>query len=87
MTDLLPFRLIEHGKKRCLQRKIEFDWIAKTLTYPARIESDKDDPDLITHALLIIPERGFRVLRVIFNETVEPIAVVTAYFDDEVKDL
>jgi hypothetical protein len=86
MTDLLIFRLTDHGRKRCLQRKIELDWITKTLTYPARIESDKEDPDL-THALQIIPERGFRVLRVIFNETVEPITVVTAYFDDEVKDL
>lgn len=83
---MIDFRLTEHAKKRCLQRKIEMDWIAKTLAYPARTENDIDDPDL-AHALLAIPEKGFRVLRVIFNETVNPLAVVTAYFDDEVKDL
>jgi hypothetical protein len=36
---------------------------------------------------LAIPERGFRVLRVIYNETVEPVRIVTIYFDDEVTDL
>jgi len=82
----LSFHLTEHAKKRCLQRKIEPNWIADTLTYPARIEQDEVDSDLV-HALRVIPERGFRVLRVIFNETVDPLAVVTAYFDDEVKDL
>jgi len=40
-----------------------------------------------SHALRAIPERNFRVLRVIYNETVEPVAVVTAYFDDEAADL
>jgi hypothetical protein len=39
------------------------------------------------HALRPIAERGFRVLRVIYNETDNPVAIVTAYFDDEVKDL
>jgi hypothetical protein len=56
------------------------------LAYLARIESDRDDPTLV-YALRPIAERGFRVLRVIYNETVNPVAIVTAYFDDEVKDL
>lgn len=34
-----------------------------------------------------VPERGFRVLRVVYNETTEPHRVVTAYFDDTVTDL
>jgi len=41
----------------------------------------------LLHALRPIAEHGFRVLRVIYNETVNPVAIVTAYFDDEVKDL
>ncbi|MCK7580989.1 MAG: hypothetical protein MZV65_38825 [Chromatiales bacterium] len=46
-----------------------------------------EDPDLL-HALRPIAERGFRVLRVIYNDTRDPAgAVVTAYFDDTVKDL
>ena len=35
----------------------------------------------------LFPNEDFRVLRVIYNETVDPIVIVTAYFDDEVKDL
>ena len=38
------------------------------------------------HVLYPVPERAFRVLRVIYNEKVDPVAIVTAYFDDEVKD-
>lgn len=41
----------------------------------------------LVHALRPIPERGFRVLRVIYNETAVPIRVLTAYFDDKVTDL
>jgi hypothetical protein len=31
-------------------------------------------------------ERYIRVFRVIYNESVDPVAIVTAYFDDEFKD-
>ena len=56
------------------------------MTYPVRIESDHENSELL-HALRPIAEHGFRVLRVIYNETVNPVAIVTAYFDDEMKDL
>ena len=56
------------------------------LAHPARTENDSDDPTLV-HALLAIPERGFRILRVIYNEAVDPVTVVTVYFDDGVTDL
>ena len=48
--------------------------------------NDPDDESLV-HALLAIPDKGFRVLRVIYNETREPVTIVTAFFDDQVKDL
>ena len=54
--------------------------------HPARIEIDPDDETLV-HVLYPVPERAFRVLRVIYNETLDPVAIVTAYFDDEVHDL
>jgi hypothetical protein len=56
------------------------------LQHPARIESDSEDDSLV-HVLYPVPERGFRILRVIYNETVDPVTIVTAYFDDEVNDL
>ena len=78
--------LTDHAKRRCARRKIQIEWIQRALVQPARIESDREDEPLL-HALNPVPERSFRVLRVIYNETPDPAAVVTAYFDDEVTDL
>jgi len=82
----MDYVLSDHACKRMLRRKIRTDWIETTLTDPARTEIDGYDPTLV-HALRSIPERGFRILRVIYNETVNPVIVVTAYFDNEVSDL
>jgi len=82
----MKYLLTDHAKKRIAKRQIRNEWIEDTLVYPARIESDRDDPSLV-HALRPIVERGFRVLRVIYNESNDPVTIVTAYFDDEVKDL
>ncbi|MCK7493100.1 MAG: DUF4258 domain-containing protein [Comamonadaceae bacterium] len=79
-------KLSEHAAKRLRQRGIRVEWLEAALEHPARIEIDPEDPDLL-HALRPIAERGFRVLRVIYNETRDPAVVVTAYFDDTVKDL
>ncbi|MBB1124819.1 hypothetical protein [Thiospirillum jenense] len=49
-----------------------------------RIESDAEDASLV-HVLYPVPERHGRILRVIYNETLTPVAIVTAYFDDEVQ--
>ena len=51
-----------------------------------RTEEDPVDPDVV-HALWPVPEKGFRVLRVIYNENVQPTAVVTAYFDTKAQML
>jgi hypothetical protein len=47
-------------------------------------EADKDDPQLIHH-LARIAEHGNRVLRVVFNNQVSPVLVVTVYFDRKLK--
>ena len=82
----MKYLFTDHAQKRIAKRQIRTQWIEDTLAFPARIESDQEDSELL-HALRPIAERGFRVLRVIYNETVIPVAIVTAYFDDEVKDL
>ncbi len=76
----MQYRLSDHAKKRLQQRKIKPEWLAATLANPDRIESDPEDATLV-HALLDIPEKGFKRLRVIYNETSEPVTIVTAYFD------
>ncbi len=81
----MDYILSDHARKRILKRKIRTEWIEMTLAHPARTENDDVDPTL-AHALRPIPEKGFRVLRVIYNETTDPVIIVTAYFDDTVND-
>ena len=82
----MKFKLTSHAEKRILRRKIKLEWITAALEHPARTENDIEDANLV-HALLPIPEKGFQVLRVIYNETVEPVDIVTVYFDEKVSDL
>jgi hypothetical protein len=52
----------------------------RVLTTPERTEVDRSDPAL-THALGRIAEHDGRVLRVVYNATVDPPRIVTVYFD------
>jgi len=75
--------LSEHARRRCRKRKIHESWIRNALDHPVRIEHDRDDISLV-HVLWPVPEKGFRLLRVIYNETTDPVTIVTAYFETEV---
>ena len=81
----MDYVLTDHARKRCKKRRIQDEWILATIEHPARTENDEIDPTVV-HALRAIPERGFRVLRVIYKETADPITVVTVYFDDKASD-
>lgn len=76
----MEFKLSDHARERIQQRKIKPEWIAVTIAHPDQTENDFEDRSL-THALKAIPEKGFRKLRVIYNETTEPVTIVTAYFE------
>ena len=56
----------------------------RALNAPGKTEADKDDPQLIHH-LARIAEHGNRFLRVVFNNQVSPVLVVTVYFDRKLK--
>jgi len=80
----MDFILTDHARKRCARRGIKEGWIREALENPATIIQDNQDSDLV-HVLWPVPEKGFRVLRVIYNETLHPVAVVTAFFDSKAK--
>jgi len=80
----MDYVLSDHARKRILKRRIRAEWIEATLADPTGIEPDDYDSTL-AHALRPIPERGFRILRVIYNQTRDPVVVVTAYFDPKVN--
>lgn len=76
----MKFRLSDHARKRLQQRRIKEDWLLAALEFPDVTENDPEDATLV-HAVKVIPGRGFARLRVIYNETTEPVTIVTAYFE------
>ena len=74
------FELTAHAATVVDERAIDIGWIARVLATPERTETDKADQSL-THAIARIPERDDRMLRVVYNASVEPIRVITVYFD------
>lgn len=56
------------------------EWIGRALLQPDMEEPDRADTDL-RHALVAIPEREGRILRVIYNHRVQPPRIVTAFLD------
>jgi hypothetical protein len=74
------YELSSHAVTVIAERQIEMGWIGRVLENPDRTEPGKADPSL-THAFGRIPERGDRVLRVVYNAGVDPPRIVTAYFD------
>lgn len=76
----MEFRLSDHAAKRMQKRKILKEWVKIALDEPDTTEPDPEDAQL-THALKEIPEMGFKRLRVVYNETTEPVTIVTVFFE------
>lgn len=77
---MAKFTLSAHAQTVIAERGIHPDWIERILANPERVEQGKNDP-VLRHAIGRIPEHGNRVLRVVYNGSVEPVRVVTVYFD------
>jgi hypothetical protein len=74
------FLLTDHASEVLRERGISVEWVRRVLTHPHLRLPDAEDPDLL-HALAPIAEREDRVLRVVYNEKIDPWRVITAYFD------
>ena len=80
MQDKIHYALTAHAATVMTERKIPVAWLERVLQSPERTEPDKVDPEL-RHALGRITEHDDRILRVVYNVTVNPWRVVTVYFD------
>lgn len=60
------------------------EWLEHTLNTPELILPDPDDAE-VERRFRKIPEFGGRVLRVAVNTTVEPVRVVSVFFDRTMK--
>lgn len=65
------FVLTQHAAIAIRERGISPSWIERTLLAPAWAALDPHDPTLV-HAYCPVPERGGRVLRVVYDPTPIP---------------
>lgn len=62
------------------EREILREWVERTLATPELVRPDPDDA-AVERRFRRIPEFDGRVLRVAVNTTVEPMRVVSVFFD------
>ena len=62
------------------ERSIDREWVERTIAEPTAIEFDASRPGTI-RAFRPIPERGGRMLRVVYISTGETARVLTVFFD------
>ena len=78
--DVPGYELSDHAIDVLVEREIATAWVVQVLVAPERTQRDPSDPELV-HALGRIAERDGRVLRVVYNASVQPPRIVTVYFD------
>ena len=80
----MKYELTIHAKKALAERDIAVDWLERALTAPELVLPDPDDAE-VERRYRKIPEFGGRVLRVAVNTTVEPVRIVSVFFDRQMK--
>jgi hypothetical protein len=72
--------LTKHARDNVVLYNLDPAWIEATITNPRHADHDPDDAMLL-RAWRRIPERGGRVLRVVYRPAGADMVVVTAFFD------
>ncbi len=80
----MNYTLTEHAKKVLAERDIPLEWLERALREPASREADPEDASL-ERRYRPIPESDGRVLRVVVNISVEPVRVVSVFFDRSMR--
>ncbi|MBA2592243.1 MAG: DUF4258 domain-containing protein [Pseudomonadota bacterium] len=80
----MNYTLTEHAKKVLAEREIPLEWLERALNEPALCRLDPDDASL-ERRYRSIPEFGGRVLRVVVERSVEPVRVVSVFFDRSMR--
>ena len=80
----MNYTLTEHAKKVLTEREIPLGWLERALNKLVLREPDPDDAAL-QRRYRPIPVFEGRVLRVVVNATVEPVRVVSVFFDRSMR--
>ncbi|ADH88062.1 conserved hypothetical protein [Ancylobacter novellus DSM 506] len=73
-------RFSAHMQVVLRERGLDIAWVKRVLASPEWVEPDPNDPQL-TRAFASVPERGGRILRVVYRDDGATRFVVTAFFD------
>ena len=76
----MDYSLTELARRALEERGIRLEWVERVLREPTRTEAEPGDPSL-QRRYCAISEYGDRVLRVVVNTSVEPVRVVSVFFD------
>jgi hypothetical protein len=76
--------LTKHAEEAFEKRKLDPDWIDRTVEAPDFVHADPDDPTL-TRSFRAIDEAGGRILRVVHRPKGNDIVIVTVHFDRDAK--
>ena len=76
----LVFVYTTHALENLVDRDIARDWVERTITDPETTENDARHPERI-RAYRAIPERGGRVLRVVYVHEGQTYRIITLFFD------
>ena len=80
----MRYVLTKHAVQAMKEREIAIEWMERTLENPELVTPDPDDVT-VDRYFCRIPEFGNRVLRVAVNRDVEPMRVVSVFFDRNMK--
>ena len=80
----MNYELTKHAQEVLHEREIPVEWMERTLSAPELVLPDPDDAT-VERRFRRIPEFGGRVLRVAVNMAVEPIRIVSVFFDRKMK--
>ena len=83
-SQAVEYELSHYAADMLLRRGVRREWMEVTLTSPQRVERDAADPSIVHHLRTIEACEG-RVLRVLYNEAVSPVRVVSVFLDRRMK--
>jgi hypothetical protein len=75
-----PVTFTRHAKTMLEERNIDRAWVERALSEPDLVEPDPKLENVV-RAFRAIPERGGRVLRIVYSVRSDQILVITAFFD------
>ena len=80
----MKYELTQHAQKVMAERVIAIEWMERTLFQPELVLPDAEDR-AVERYFRKIPEFGGRVLRVAVNTKVEPVRIISTFFDRTMK--